>query len=208
MLYTFLLLLLNFAHRSNAVPKKSWGCSVSANTTLVPSVAEVVQVGSASFIHGELAEPWPAFSTRDGRRLRGFRYCFESEETKDLLTCKGNFWKALIMWSKALGRPGEESGHSFAWQEANNGEKEVDKFKTYFCYNDLRKISSALGMVWNDKVPDDTLIIRAVEQSTQSRATVGYKGVNQGKHPHELVIGTKSSTAVIAHEVRRSIDLL
>lgn len=201
MLYTSLFLVLSTAYSSHAIAKKSWDCSVSADITLVSSVADPVQVSSASFIHGELAEPWPAFSTRDGRRLRGFRYCFETEETKKALTCKGNFWKALVVWSKALGRPGEESGHSFAWQEANNGEKELDKFQTYFCYNDSRKINSALGMVWNDKVPDDTLIIRAVEDSTQSRATVGYRGINKGKHPHELIIGTKSSTAVVAHEV-------
>ncbi|KAF3033986.1 hypothetical protein E8E12_005229 [Didymella heteroderae] len=133
--------------------------------------------------------------------LLNFRYCFETAKTKDALTCNGNFWKALAMWLKALSHPSEANGHSLAWQEANNGEMDTAKYKTHYCYNDLRDINEALGMVWNDQVPKDTLIIRAVVDATQSKATVGYKGVSKGKHPHELVIGTKASTSVIAHEI-------
>jgi hypothetical protein len=61
---------------------------------------------------------------------------------------------------------------------------------------------------WNDKVPEDTLIISGVVDSTQSRATVGYKGVNKGRRPHELVVGHKSSAAVIAHEVSKRWNLI
>ena len=147
-------------------------------------------------------QPWPAFTTLNGRRLRGIRYCFEIKEAKELLTCKGgNFWKALALWRKALDNASEASRHSLGWQEANNGEMDNTLFKTYLCYHDLREINPALGLIWNEKVPDDTLVIRAIEDSTQSWATVGYKGINQGTHPHELTLGSKASTSVVAHEV-------
>lgn len=214
MLYIVLLLLFSFADPLHAFTRKekTEGCPVYANTTLVPSIADVVQVGSASFIRGDLAEPWPAFTARNGRRLRGFRYCFEDEATKEALTCTkdgiiGNLWKALAMWSGALGRPGEENGHSFGWQEASNGEMDPKKYETYLCYNDLTYIHPSLGKTWNSKVTDDTLVISAVADSTQSRATVGYRGINRGQHPHSLVIGLNAKPSTIAHEVSMMFKL-
>lgn len=199
-----LLLLLSFADPIHALTRKQkcWGCSVPANTTLVPSIADIIQVGSASFIRGDLAERWSSFTGRNGQRYRGFRYCFEDAQTKEALTCNGGqFYGAQAMWTLALGRPGEASGHSFVWQEANNGETDRAKYETYFCYNEV--VLEGLPRAWNDRVPDDTLIISDVADSTQSRATVGYRGVNKGRRPHELIIGLKAPAVVIAHEVSK-----
>lgn len=198
MLYAPPLILWWFIFLPATLAKEAWSCSVPSNATLVPNIALAeAQYGSASYIHGGLVEPWPAFTNRDGRRLRGVRYCFETKETKDDLRCQ--FWKALGLWMSALGGPKEENGHSLTWNEANNGAADMKSYETFYCYKDMQHIG--LGLVWNSKVADDTLVIRVMPESSQSSATVGYKGINEGRHPHALNIGGQASVAVIAHEV-------
>ena len=193
MLYKLILLLTGVYFLSSAFAN-SWSCSVASNTTFVPNIALAeAQYGSASYLHGDLAEPWPLYTTRDDRKFRGVRYCFENKEAKAALSCK--WWAALGLWIRLLGRPGETSGHSLAWQEAGNGEMDPKLRETYYCY-------SGITSFWDKRVADDTLVIRVITDSGQSGATVGYKGVNGGEHPHSLTLGAKASVPVIAHEVR------
>ena len=136
MSHNIVLLLFGLSFLPSALAKNSWSCSVASNTSLVPNIALAeAQYGSASYLHGDLAEPWPLYTTRDGRKFRGVRYCFENKQAKAALSCK--WWEALGIWIRLLGRPGEASGHSLAWQEANNGETDPKLRETYYCYSDI-----------------------------------------------------------------------
>lgn len=169
---------------------------------MVPNIALAQpQYGSASFIKADLAEPWPVLQSR-GRQLRVVRYCFETEEARNLLNCK--IQDALSLWSRGLGYPG--NGHSLAWLEVNGGKTADPPFKYHLCYHDMGYLG--LGLKWNDKVKDDTLVIRHVGDTSESLATVGYKGINKGEHPHSLALGTHASIPVVAHEVRHTIKSL
>ena len=195
----FLLLLL-LAH---SFSETAWSCSVFSNATFGPDIALAeAQKRSASYIHAGLSQPWPAYKTARGGLLRGPRYCFESKETRAALTCGGKFWDALNLWRLAVGFPSEEKGHSLAWHETTSGPDPLD-WKTLqpdYCYIDWSGYSG-MPKTWNSKVPDDTLVISLVKNSGLSSATIGYKGINQGRNPHHMSIGDRASTNVIAHEV-------
>lgn len=202
MLHALILFLLGLVLLPQLASSGTWSCSVQSNITMVPNIALAQpQYGSASFIKADLAEPWPVLQSR-GRQLRVVRYCFETEEARNLLNCK--IQDALSLWSRGLGYPG--NGHSLAWLEVNGGKTADPPFKYHLCYHDMGYLG--LGLKWNDKVKDDTLVIRHVGDTSESLATVGYKGINKGEHPHSLALGTHASIPVVAHEVRHTIKSL
>lgn len=179
-------------------------CPVLSNVTFVPSIALAeVHYASASLLAANLAEPWPIITSNKGRQLRLIKYCFETAEARNLLKCKVQ--DALSLWSKGLGPPG--NGHSLAWQEVNNNSKDPKTFSHLLCYHDQNWLG--LGLLWNDKVKDDTLVVRYAGDTRESTATVGYKGnANKGKHPHSLILGGDTSVAIAAHELGHVLGMV
>jgi hypothetical protein len=166
---------------------------------MVPNIALAeAQYGSASYIQGNLAEPWPIVThPDDGRRLRTVRYCFADQKARDLLWCR--VMRAFSLWAKGLGAPASAAtGHSVGWEEAHDGNPDRRLRQRQFCYRDLSFIG--LDRVWNDAVKEDTLVIYAVTDSSVSSATVGYNSFDGAKHT--MTLGSHASIPVIAHEVR------
>lgn len=198
MLHTLFFLLGAIALFPQALAH--WSCSALSDTTIVPSIAYAeAQLGSASYIQGHLAEPWPLIKSPNGRRLRVVRYCYADKATRDLLHCK-KVMPALLLWAKGLGVPASaQKGHSVGWLEASNGETDPKLRKIEYCFVDYGIPGLGLSNIWNKAVDEDTLVIYSDPGSSSSSATVGYNNFREDKHV--MTVGSESTVAVVAHEV-------